>query len=113
MKPTIFQPPDSKVVLANQITSINFICGAMGNPRPEISWKFNGASVTNARFQNEIIFINDSTILQQLILYQVQETDSGSIICVGRTSDPEVFVEQEKATLTVLSMLLLMYVGED
>ena len=89
------------------------MCGARGSPRPEISWKFNEIDVTEheaaARFQDDQIFDDGHTVTRRLTLNQLQRTDSGSIICVARTTEPEVFAVSEKTTLSVLSKSIRSY----
>ena len=107
-RPVIVQSPAPRVVLENQPTSVAFTCGVRGSPRPEISWKINKEDVTEheaaARLQDNLIS-DGHTVTRQLTINKVQGTDSGSIICVARTAEPEAFVVSAKTILSVLSKL--------
>ena len=89
------------------------MCGVRGNPRPEIYWEFNEINVTEheaaARFQDDIISEDTYTVTRRLTFNQLQGTDSGSIICVARTAEPEASVISEKTTLSVLSKSTVNY----
>ena len=60
----------------------------------------------NVNTANEVPFSDDYTTVHHLTFNQVQDTDSGSVICIARIPEPDIFVQQEKATLSVLSMIL-------
>ena len=99
--PTHADRPTSEVVLENSAT---FICGARGLTTPEITWRLNDVDAQeNENAVYERISSNDTTMIHQLTLNQVQDTDSGTITCVARITGSDVPVEQN-TTLSVLSM---------
>ena len=113
-RPSIEIPPARRVIAVNDGVAQNttFVCQAVGDPRPVISWIHNGQNInrrSDERFQDNIIETSRDTVRSRLNVTQLRGTDSGSIDCVANSmvdnpqGRPLTPTTMSSTTLSVLS----------
>ena len=113
-RPSIEIPPARRVIAVNDGVTQNttFVCQAVGDPRPVISWVHNGQNInrrSDERFQDNIIEMSRNTIRSRLNVIQLTGTDSGTIDCVANSmvdnpqGRPLTPTTMSSTTLSVLS----------
>ena len=104
LSPTIIVTPPQPVVtvVADGVQhNTTFICTAVGDPTPHISWMHNMQNVSqNGRFQVMVTEYGRNRTSSTLTINSLTATDSGIIRCVANNSHG---VDSADTTLSVLS----------
>ena len=66
----------------NQTENVTFLCKAVGEPVPDISWYFNGVMINNNSSKYMIMSrLNITTTENTLTVYNVTSSDVGTYTC--------------------------------
>ena len=81
--PSITISPNNE--LKNQIENITFLCQAVGEPVPDISWYFNGVMINVSDNSSKYMLmsrsLNITTTENTLTVYNVTSSDVGTYTC--------------------------------
>ncbi|XP_065913065.1 hemicentin-1-like isoform X2 [Dysidea avara] len=85
---TVQYQPEIIVQLSDQIENetnpTSFVCQAIGEPVPEISWYFNGAMINvsdTSKYTVTSVSVNISTALSTLNIFNAASADVGTYVC--------------------------------
>ena len=81
--PSITTSVDNEI--RNQTENVTFLCQAVGEPVPEISWYFNGVMINvsdnNSKYMIVSRSLNITTTENTLTVYNVTSSDVGTYTC--------------------------------
>ena len=70
--------------LENETNPTSFVCQAIGEPVPEISWYFNGAMINvsdTSKYTVTSVSVNISTTQSTLNIFNAASVDVGTYVC--------------------------------
>ena len=97
--------------IRDQTENVTFLCQAVGEPVPDISWYFNGVMInvsdSSSKYMIMSRLLNITTTENILTVYNLISTDVGTYTCnstnfIGNASSSGI--------LTVTSKLILLYI---
>ena len=81
--PSITSPPYNEI--RNQTDSVTFLCQAVSEPVPDISWYFNGVMINVSDNSSKYMImsrsLNITTTENTLTVYNVTSSDVGTYTC--------------------------------
>ena len=81
--PSIENPFSNEII--NQSENIAFLCQAVGEPVPDISWYFNGVMINvsdnSSKYMTMSRSLNTTTTENALTVYNVASPDAGTYTC--------------------------------
>ena len=106
--PSVVVPPVSEI--SDQTENVTFLCQAVGEPAPDISWYFNGVMINVTDNSNKYMImsrsLNITTTENTLTVYNVTSSDVGTYTCnssniIGSATSFGILTVTSKLKLTV------------
>ena len=93
--------------IRDQTENVTFLCQAVGEPVPDISWYFNGDMINlsnNSKYNISLMALNESVIESTLDIINVESSDVGLYTCeaeniIGKDQSSGVLTVNGKCSL--------------
>ena len=114
--PSITSPPYNEII--NQTDSVTFLCQAVGEPVPDISWYFNGVMINVSDNSDKYMIVsrslNITTTENTLTVYNVTSSDVGTYTCdssnfIGSVTSSGILTVTSKFDIHLFKTLNVIY----